>query len=437
MRPGHAVLLSAALGLGLSGCTRPGGSAQQPGETPAARSAPAGNDLDAAPAKSTTLDVGVVTARQGTLNVQRSASAIIQAQRDSHVAAQSGGNVQAVLADEGERVGQGAVVVQLDDTQQRQALENARLQLQQAQITLDQTRSTTSQATGALQASVTSAQASLSQAQQGAQSAESLYRLGGISLSDLQAARATLAQAQSALAQARNSLEQNGRSAQSSVPLQLSQLQSAQASVRQAEENLARTAVRAPFAGTVASIDVEVGEFAAQGSPVFRLVDPGSIRVKFSVPSADAGALNEGSTLNLGYGGRNYVATVVGSPGIAGENRLVPITARVQGGETLPVGGAAQARYRNTLGSGLLIPSPAVQTDGGENSVYVAAGGVAQRTPVTVVAESGGQVAVRGLSAGQQVITPVPASLQDGTRIRIDPSPTGSAARDRAAGSSP
>lgn len=425
MNRGQVLMVGAALSLGLAACTPPGGGTQAAQGSPTA-AAPGRNDLDAAPAKSTTLDVKVVAARQGTLTVQRSASAIIQAQRDSQVAAQSSGNVQAVLATEGEQVGQGAVVVQLDDTQPRQALENARLQLQQAQITLDQTRSTTTQATGALQASVTSAQASLSQAQQGARSAESLYGLGGISLADLQAARATLAQAQSALAQARNALAQNGQSAQSSVPLQLSQLQSAQAGVRQAEENLARTAVRAPFAGTVASIDVEVGEFAAQGSPVFRLVDPGSIRVQFSVPSSDAGALREGTALNLGYGGRNYVATVVGSPGIAGENRLVPITARVQGGGALPVGGAAQARYRNALGSGMLIPSAAVQVDGGENSVYVAAGSLAERTPVTVVAESGGQVAVRGLTAGQQVITPVPASLQDGARIRIDGAPGGS-----------
>ena len=69
------------------------GACSQPGEQ--ARSA--GNDLTTAPAKSTVLNVQVVTAREGTLNVQRSASAIITAQKDSQVATQSGGTVTRVL----------------------------------------------------------------------------------------------------------------------------------------------------------------------------------------------------------------------------------------------------------------------------------------------------------------------------------------------------
>ncbi len=383
-----------------------------------------GNDLTSAPAKSTVLSVRVVMAKAGTLNVQRSASAIITAQKDSQVATQSGGTVTQVLVNEGEQVGAGAVVVQLDDTGQQQALDNARLQVQQAQINLQQTRNATANAGTSLAAAVTSAEATLAQARQNAQSAETLYGLGGISLADLQAARATLAQAQSGLSSARNNLEQNGRSAQGSVPLQQIALETAQAGVTQAEQNLARTAVKAPFAGIVANIGAKVGEFAGQGTPVFRLVDPGSIRAKFSIPSSDAFALSDGTRLNLGYGGVNYVATVQGSPGIAGTNRLVPITARVQGGEQLPVGAAAQVRYRATLGDGVLIPSSAVQVDSGETAVFVAAGDVATRQVVTVIAESGGTLAVRGVEPGQAVINPLPASIQDGAAIQVNPAAT-------------
>ncbi|WP_245593244.1 efflux RND transporter periplasmic adaptor subunit [Deinococcus frigens] len=393
----------------LVGCSRPGQDAK-----------PAGNDLNTAPAKTTVLRVQVVTARQGTLTVQRSSSAIIAAQKDSQVATQSGGTVTRVLVGEGEQVGAGAVVVQLDDTQQRQALENAKLQVQQAQINLQQTRNTAANAGASLTSAVSSAEATLAQARQNAGSAETLYGLGGISLADLQAARATLAQAQSGLSAARNNLAQNGRSAQGSVPLQQVALETAQAGVGQAEENLARTGVRAPFAGIVASIAAKAGEFAGQGAPVFRLVDPGSIRAKFSVPSSDAFALADGTRLNLGYGGVNYVAVVQGSPGIAGADRLVPITARVQGGENLPVGAAAQVRYRAELGSGVLIPSSAVQVDGGENAVYVAADGRAERRVVTVIAESGGKLAVSGVDPGQSVIDPLPGSLQDGAAIAVD-----------------
>ena len=146
------------------------------------------NDLDAAPAKTTTLQVATVPARSGTLDAQRSVSGTIEAQRDSQVAAQSGGIVKTLLVQEGDQVTRGQVLAQLDDTAQRQALQNARLQVQQAQISLAQTQRSTQNNAGSLNASVQAAQASLAQAQAGAQSAENLYRLGGISLSDVQAA---------------------------------------------------------------------------------------------------------------------------------------------------------------------------------------------------------------------------------------------------------
>ncbi|MFC4638451.1 efflux RND transporter periplasmic adaptor subunit [Deinococcus hohokamensis] len=403
-----ARLVGAALLTGtlLSACTPPGAAKKK-------------NDLDAAPPKTTVISVRTVTATPGVLEVQRTAAATIRAERDSRVAAQSSGVVGRVLAREGEQVVAGAGVLQLDDTAQRQALETARLQLRQAQISLEQARTTRAQSGGALQSAVTSAEAALAQAQQNAASAEKLYALGGVSLADVQAARSALAQAQSSLAQARQNLVQNGRSAQNSIPLQQVQVQSAQVAVAQAQENLSRTVIRAPFAGTVALLLLQEGEFAAQGAAAFRLVDPGSVRVKFSVPASDAGALEDGATFNLGYGGRNYVARVVDSAGIAGSDRLVPVTARVEGGAALPVGAAAQARYRVVLGRGVLLPSSAVQADTDGNSVYRLDGGRARRQQVSLVAESAGRVAVAGLEPGAAVIQPVPASLQDGAPVKV------------------
>ncbi len=410
------VLLSATL----AACTPKKTDSETAGTLAKPAATASKNDIDTAPTKTTALAVQVVSAEQGRLDVQRTASAIIQAQKDSNVAAQSSGTVLRILVPEGASVSAGQVVIQLDSIQQTQALENAKLQVQQAQITLNQTRNSTEQAAGSLQSSIQSAQASLSQASQNAQSAENLYKLGGMSQADLNAARANLASAKSQLASARNNLSQNGRSAQSSVPLQESQLLSAQTSVRQAEVNLSRTNVRAPFAGIIAELKTEVGEFAAQGNAVFRLVDPRTIRAKFNVPAADANTLSEGSALNLGYGGVNYVATVVDSSSIAGTDRLVPITARVQGGDKLPIGSSAQVRYKANLGNGVLIPSSAVQVDGGENAVYIANGNTAKRQVIKVIAESNGKLAVNGVSAGQLVINPVPSSIQDGVSIKVD-----------------
>ena len=133
----------------------------------------------------------------------------------------------------------------------------------------------------------------------------------------------------------------------------------------------------------------------------------------------DAAALTEGVKFNLTYGGKSYVATVVDSAGIAGQNRLVPITATIEGGQDLPVGATARASYRAKLGDGLLIPSAALQVEGGENAVYTVKSGRSQRQVVDVVAESGNQLAVSGLEEGDAVISPLPAGVQDGAKVVV------------------
>lgn len=307
------------------------------------------------------------------------------------------------------------------------------------------------------QAGVTSAQATLNTAQQDLASAQTLYGVGAISAQELQGkrdgvtkarsgleqAQSQLAQAQSQVAQSRSQVEQaqaqvtqsrsqltqaqadlssNAGGTASNTDLLEAQVASAQEALAQAQEKVSRAEVAAPFAGVVSEHLVQPGEFAGQGTAVFRLVDTGSIRATFRLSPADAAGLSAGTKLNLGYGGKNYVATVLDGERVAGDDRLVPLEARVAGGEAIPLGATASVRYRVNLASeGMLIPSRAIQTGGAQSVVYVAEGGVARRTPVQVLAESDGQVAVTGVSDGAQLIYPLPSSLQDGSKVEVRP----------------
>lgn len=391
----------------LVACTKPADSSK--GKT----------TLDTHPPKSAALSVQVITPKAGQLTVSRSVSATVKASRDSNVAALASGAVLSVPVQEGQQVAQGEVVVQLDSTDQRQALTNAQLQLQQAQINLAQTRRSTSQNTGQLGSQIVSAQASYDKALAQAQANRKLYQIGALSATDYQAGEAALAQAQASLSQAKNSLAQNGQSGAGSLELLQNQVQTAQAAVNQARSNLEKASVRAPFGGTVASIQVKVGEYVNTGSAVFRLVDPGSLSTEFKVSPADALNLKAGTQLNFSYGGQSFVATIKEGDRVAGSDRLVPLSARLSGAQALPVGSVGQIRYRTNLGAGYLLPAEAIVNDGGENAVYVLSGGAAKRTPVRIVAESQGKVALSGLSAGQQVIYPVPPSLQDGSTVKV------------------
>ena len=397
------------------------GACTKPASTDTKTSASTTNNLDAAPPKSSALKVSVITPQPGALEVNRSASATITAAQDSQVAALTSGAVTRVLATAGQRVKVGQAVVQLDSSALQQALDNAQIQLRNAQINLDQTRRNTGQNTGQLQAAITAAQANYDKAAQDAESSRKLYALGGVSQADLTASEATLAQTESALSQAKNTLTQNGQSGGGSLALLQNQVQSAEVSVRQTQENLAKASVRAPFSGTVASISAKLGEYVNTGTAVFRLVDASSLTADFNVSPGDAAALGAGSQLNFDYGGKTYLAVVKAGDRVTGRDRLVPLTTRLSGAGAgqLPVGGVGQMRYRVRLASGTLLPSGAIQNDGGDNAVYLAVSGAAQRQTVKILAESQGKVAVSGLPAGAQVVYPVPPSLQDGAGIKV------------------
>ncbi len=405
----------------LSACTKPAATTDKTStdQTTTDKTTAKAPNLDAAPPKSAALTVKAITPQRGNLTVTRSASATVKASRDSNVAAQTSGAVVSVPVQEGQQVAQGTVVVQLDTSAPRQALTNAQLQLQQAQINLSQTQRSTGQNKDQLNSAITSAQASYDKAQRQANANRQLYKVGAVSATDYQASEAALAQAQSALAQAKNNLAQNGQSGSGSLELLQNQVQTAQASVRQAQENLAKASVRAPFGGAVASISAKVGEYVNTGTAVFRLVDPGSLSVDFRVSPADAAALSPGTPLNFSYGGQSYLATIKEGERVAGSDRLVPLSASLSGTQTLPVGSVGQIRYRADLGQGFILPADAVVNDGGENAVYVVSGGVARRVPVKITAESQGKVVLRGLQTGQQVVYPVPPSLQDDSSIKV------------------
>ncbi|WP_293913955.1 HlyD family efflux transporter periplasmic adaptor subunit [Deinococcus sp.] len=422
LRPGAALLLGTALLL--SACTKPAATTQTDTKTPSGASST--NNLDAAPPKASALNVSVVRPKQGNLSVARSSSATVKAALDSNVAALTGGAVTKVLAQAGQSVQAGQVVVQLDDSTLRQALDTARIGLQNAQINLSQTTRNTSQGDPQLQSAITAAQVSRDKAAQEVQANQKLFTLGGLSAADLKTSQAALAQADSALSLARNNLTQNGQSGQSSLALLQNQVASAQVSFKQAQENLAKASVRAPFSGTVASVGAKLGEYVNTGTAVFRLVNPGSLSAEFSVAPSDAAVLGTGTKLNFSAGGNTYLAQIKAGDRVAGTDRLVLLSARLYGASGLPVGSVGSVRYNVKLAGGALLPTGAIQNDGGSNAVYVVGGGAAVRTPVRILAESQGQVALSGVPSGAQVIYPVPPSLQDGAGVSVGTAKVGS-----------
>lgn len=114
-------------------------------------------------------------------------------------------------------------------------------------------------------------------------------------------ARASLARAQSELELAQASLERHRRlrdqgvdsaasheSAMNTARVAEAARQEASAALLQAERDIARTEVRAPFAGRVREKHVDRGQFVARGAPVARLYAVDYAEVRLPIPDADA-----------------------------------------------------------------------------------------------------------------------------------------------------
>jgi len=364
--------------------------------------------------------VRVVELREAALTAQRSASVTIDPARSSLVAAGTSGQVASVLHREGATVKAGETVVQLDVTSLKLQVQNAETSLESATVNLEKAKQAAKDGLAQAQAALEAAQQNLALAQRQVDNGQNLYAAGGISATDLQSLQAQLAQARSGYQQASDAVDQAQRAETEDLQLQRLQVQQAQTQLDQARHTLDQASVTAPFDGQIADMRVSEGEFVGTGSAVFRLVSITSQLARFDVPPQDAQQLSDKGLVYVSYGGLDYAAKIVRSTTVTGSSRQVELTASVYAStHPMPIGATGQVNYQVTLASGLLLPSDALKTDGGESTVLLVKDGVVTQTKVQLLAEVGGTAAIQGLPAGAQVVYPVPSDLLAGARVQV------------------
>ena len=400
--------VGALLVLLLSACSRP--------DTPA-ETAPTPAQTQAA---DTIRAVRTVTAERGPLTATRTASVTVEPLQESRVAAGTGGRVERILKREGETVAAGEAVIVLDDAALRLQVQNAQLAVESARISLDKAQRSSGETGAQATQQLNSAQTSFDIAQRQFTEGQALFEAGGVSATDLSGLEAQLAQARAALTGARDAVARSSRSGSEDLALLHVSVNQAQTSLAQAQDALNEAQVKAPFAGEVAEVLVEEGEFIPAGGSAFRLVSVERQLGRFSVPPQDANRLLGQDPIYFRYGGLDYAAHVVRSSTSPGDSRLVDITAEIYPSETpIPAGSVAQVNYRVELAEGSQVPSGALQTVAGDTYVFVLEGDQATRRAVRVVAEASGQAVVEGLAEGAQVVFPLPADLRDGVRVKV------------------
>ena len=363
--------------------------------------------------------VRTVRAKKGTLTVSRSASVTIEPAQESYVSASTTAQVKRILAREGSRVGAGQTVVQLDDEDARLERGNAQLALETARIDLHSaTRSSTAAAEQA-RASLQPAATNLASARRAFRAGERLFAAGGISKTTLDGLQLAFEQAESTYVQAQEALAASQHLPTEDLERLQLRVRQAQTQLLQAERGTERARLVAPFAGEVAEVLVEEGEFVATGSPVFRLVGDGPQLAHFSVPPGDVAALSAQKTIWIDYGGLDYAAQIVRFSGTSEQTRLVAVVAELYGSSTrIPTGTVTEFSYELELASGVVLPAGAVRSRAGRTTALVVKDGRVAERPLQLRAESGARVVVAGLGVGSEVIYPAPDDLSPGTPVR-------------------
>ncbi len=248
-------------------------------------------------------------------------------------------------------------------------------------------------------------------------------------------------QAQVALARITLDRARELRAANSNSP---ADLDSAQAQYEQAVANvdnqqavIAKKTIRAPFAGVLGIRQVDLGQYLAAGTPIVTLQALDPIYANFSLPEQEVTQLKTGQEVQLtveAFPGERFAGVVNAINAKVDEtthNLLVQATVR-NGDERLVPGMFVRAEVLLPREERFVtLPATAIVYHSYGDAVYVVEGAgdppgggealVARERFVQLGETRGDQVAVlKGVRAGEQVVTAGQLKLRNGAPVRIN-----------------
>lgn len=234
-------------------------------------------------------------------------------------------------------------------------------------------------------------------------------------------------------------LRETNAVSQSDYDRAASQLEQALARVDDVQAQLDQKTIKAPFAGRLGIIEVDVGQYLRPGDPVVTLQTLDPISVDFTVPQQELSRVEVGQSLKVradGFGEQSFEGRVVAiSPKVNQQTRNVAVRGRLSNpeGQLRPgmfVDVAVELPRQEDM---ITLPQTAITYNPYGNSVFVInetqtdAGDVAlvvERKFVKTGATRGDQVQILdGVAAGERVVSSGQLKLRNGSRVTIETEP--------------
>ena len=328
------------------------------------------------------------------------------------ISSEADGKVSKLLADLGDRVKAGSVLIELDNEKQQYNYDQQKATLARA---LAQYGAADSQHLPPVERTpdVQKANADLVQAKQALDRADQLFARKLVPQQTLDDANAAYESKKASY----DSALQNAKNLRASI-------QASEASVKLADRQLRDTAIRAPFDGIVEKRMVNLGELVKMQMPVMAVVRVDPLKVVAEIPEKMAPWISGGQPVELhvdAYPDKVFTGKVSRiSPAVNTATRAFPFEALVPNGETvLKPGTFARVHIQSgKIDDVMTLPYTAMQYRYGVNRVFVVNGDKLIARELKVGDRLGDRIEIiSGVKAGDQVAMTDIEKLTDGLKV--------------------
>ena len=346
--------------------------------------------------------------------------------QETTLSAKVQGEIQDILVEEGDRVGESQPLARIDPLEWRALRNQAEANRRALEAQLNKLRA------GLLKEEVRQAAASLDSAKanyqrlfQDVERQERLHRSGMLRQSDYDDYQTRLQVAQADLDRASAAYRLSMKGFRSEEISQVeAQVDGAAAALELAEIKLGYTQIASPFAGVIARRHVARGNYVIPGSPLFTLESLSPIRVETYIPSSDIAKVRKGLRAEvqvLSYPDVVFSGTaeILGA-GLDQSTRTLPvkITLPNDDGRLKPGMSAHLTLYPDPVPS-IVIPGHTVFTEGDREFVSLVKNNTIQRVTIRTGERHEQWVhAVDGLQAGDLLVLTDVGGLSDGTTVQ-------------------
>ena len=238
-------------------------------------------------------------------------------------------------------------------------------------------------------------------------------------------AQATLEQAQDAYDRLKK-VHDNGSLPEIKWREMVANLEKAQSALDLANAMLADNTITAPFDGTIADVNAEIGENITPLKPVIRIINTKGMAVKISVPENEIAKVQVGDTAEV-------VIPALGDKRLNGKVMEKSMTASLlthsypvkvlieQPDKELTPGMIGKVVLKGDVSKGIVVPANAVLINQEGKFVWVDEDGRATRRKITLAGYSGNGVIVsEGLKTGDVVIVEGYQKVSEGMKVSYE-----------------